>query len=412
MLKHKAKWRIIAAGIIGNVIEYYDFALIGFLATVMGQLFFPSNDPFISILGSLGAFAAGMVMRPIGAIFFGHIGDKVNRKYALFGSLAMMAFPTFFIGFLPTYAQVGILAPILLVILRMIQGFSVGGEYSSSIVYLIEESPKENQNLYGSFVSLGAKLGMAIGSAVCTLLLFMYGEQEMVSWAWRVPFLFSIVLTIIGFMLRKNLESGYEAVESKEIPLFEIMKNYRSLFWYFLIMASAIWIFYYTLFIYLPLWLETYGGLTKEVASRLNTFSIALGVVLIPLMAMIADKIGSKKVIHISFLFTFVLIIPLFWLMSKGDVVMSSIAIFVMTILLCSAQAPIFALCVNAIDKHGYRASFTALILGIASGIVGGMTPAIMATLTKITSLFFAPALLIMSMILLYFVLYYKNSRL
>ena len=133
----RSKKKIIAAGIIGNVIEYYDFALIGFLAVMMGNLFFPSTDPFLSLLGSFGAFAAGMIMRPVGALVFGHIGDRVGRRFALMSSLVLMALPTFLIGFLPTYAQIGMMAPILLVALRMIQGLSVGGEYASSIVYLV-----------------------------------------------------------------------------------------------------------------------------------------------------------------------------------------------------------------------------------------------------------------------------------
>jgi MHS family proline/betaine transporter-like MFS transporter len=176
------KVRLILAGVIGNVIEYYDFALIGFLAPIIGSLFFPSSNHFLSLLGSFGAFAAGMIARPLGAVFFGHIGDKVSRKHALFGSLILMALPTFLIGFLPTYAQIGIFAPILLVFLRLIQGFSVGGEYSSSIVYLVEEAPHGYQNLYGSFVSLGAKLGMTIGSAFYGLLLMLYGETWMLEW--------------------------------------------------------------------------------------------------------------------------------------------------------------------------------------------------------------------------------------
>jgi MHS family proline/betaine transporter-like MFS transporter len=395
MLKHKAKWRIIAAGIIGNVIEYYDFALIGFLAPVVGALFFPSNNEFLSILGSLGAFAAGMIMRPIGAIVFGHIGDKKNRKHALFGSLILMALPTFFIGFLPTFAQIGIAAPVLLVILRMIQGFSVGGEYASSIVYLVEEAPKDHQNLYGSFVSLGAKLGMAIGSAMCGFLLLYYGEKEILEWAWRVPFLASMVLAIIGLMLRRSLENNYEAPKSKQIPLFEILKNFRYVFWSFLILASAIWMLYYTLFIYLPLWLETYGGLSKKSASGLNTFSIVLGVILIPTFALIADKIGSLKLIKISAISTAIFILPIFWIMTKGDMVLTSIAVTLMTTILCAFQAPIFALTVNALPIHNYRASFTAIILGSAAGIVGGSTPALMATITKISGMPTAPAFLI-----------------
>ncbi len=395
MLKHKTKWRIVAAGIIGNVIEYYDFALIGFLAATIGTLFFPSDNHFLSILGSFGAFAAGMIMRPVGAIFFGHLGDKISRKHALFSSLVLMALPTFLIGFLPTFAQAGIIAPLLLVLLRMIQGFSVGGEYASSIVYLVEEASQNRQNLYGSFVSLGAKLGMAIGSGFCGLLLYYYGEKEILEWAWRVPFWASIVLAIVGLALRSSLEHSYTPIKSNKVPIVEILKNYQNIFWVFLVLASAIWMLYYTLFIYLPLWIESYGGIDKSTASTLNTYSIFLGVIFIPIMAIIADKIGSIKLIKLSAILITLLIIPLFITMSIGNIILTTIAISIMTILLCAFQAPIFATVVNAVPNHNYRASFTAVILGSAAGVVGGSTPALMATITKISGVSIAPAFLI-----------------
>ena len=395
MLKLRAKWRIISAGIIGNVIEYYDFAIIGFMAVIMGQLFFPSSDPFLSLLGAFGAFAAGMIMRPIGAIFFGHIGDKISRKYALLVSLLMMTLPTFLIGLLPTYAQVGLIAPVLLVLLRMIQGFSVGGEYASSIVYLVESSPKENQNLYGSFVSLGAKLGMAIGAGFCGLLVAHYGDDVMLEWAWRVPFLVSIVLALFGLYLRRHLEDDYQAEKSKEIPIVEIVRHHRKPFWRYLILASAIWMFYYTLFIYLPIWLQTHAELSKNQASSLNTYSIFLGVLFIPVMAIVADRLGSLRVMRYAAISTAILIIPIFWLMLSKDIVGITIAITVMTVLLCAFQAPIFASTVNAISVTKYRASFTAVILGSAAGIVGGTTPALMTLLTNLTSEPLAPAIMI-----------------
>jgi len=395
MLIHLAKWRIIAAGIIGNVIEYYDFALIGFLAVIMGQLFFPSTDPFLSLLGSFGAFAAGMVMRPIGAIFFGHIGDKIGRKHALIGSLVMMALPTFLIGFLPTYAQIGIMAPIILVGLRMIQGFSVGGEYASSIVYLVEESPQGHANLYGSFVSLGAKLGMAIGAGFCGILLGYLGEESMLEWGWRIPFWSSMALALIGVYLRRHLTDNYVAPKTKEIPILKILKHHRREFWLFLALASAIWMLYYTLFVYMPVWLEFYAGLDKATSSYINTYSIVLGVIFIPIMAIIADRVGSLRLMRLSAIATAVSIIPIFLLMTTQDMYAILPAISIMTLLLCAFQAPIFATTVSAISTHNYRASFTAVILGSAAGIVGGSTPALMTAMTKISGEPLSPAFLI-----------------
>ncbi|HEX5330509.1 MFS transporter [Sulfuricurvum sp.] len=389
------KKKIIAAGIIGNVIEYYDFALIGFLAVMMGHLFFPSNDPFLSLLGSFGAFAAGMIMRPVGALVFGHIGDRVGRRYALMGSLMMMALPTFLIGFLPTYGQIGILAPILLVALRMIQGLSVGGEYASSIVYLVEQSSPNRQNLYGSFVSVGAKIGMALGSGLCGALLWYLGEDAMGEWGWRIPFWASIVIAAAGLYLRRNLADNYVPSDDKTVPIVAILRHHRREFWQFLTIASSIWIFYYTVFVYLPIWLEKSAHLSKVEAGQINTLSIVIGVIFIPLMAMVADKIGSFRVMRTAALALALGIYPLMVGMSIGGYWVALGGSLILVVLLCAFQAPIFASTVMALNYHGYRASFTAVILGSAAGIVGGLTPMLMTSLEKFSGDPYAPASLI-----------------
>ncbi|KFN39595.1 MAG: hypothetical protein JU82_06425 [Sulfuricurvum sp. MLSB] len=389
------KQKIVAAGIIGNVIEYYDFALIGFLAVMMGQLFFPSSDPFLSLLGSFGAFAAGMVMRPVGALVFGHIGDRIGRRTALMSSLVLMALPTFLIGFLPTHAQIGIMAPILLVALRMIQGLSVGGEYASSIVYLVEQSSPNRQNLYGSFVSVGAKIGMALGSGFCGFLLWYLGEDAMGEWGWRIPFWASIVIAAAGLYLRRNLTDTYQPPEDKVVPIVAILRHHRREFWQFLSIASAIWIFYYTVFVYLPIWLEGSAHLSKAEAGEINTLSIVIGVVFIPLMAMAADKIGSLRVMRIAALILALSVFPLFYAMSIGGYWGALAGSVALVVLLCAVQAPIFAATVKALSYHGYRASFTAVILGSAAGIVGGLTPVMMTTLTELSGNPYAPSYLI-----------------
>lgn len=389
-----SKVRIVAAGVIGNVIEYYDFALIGFLAVMMGELFFPSSDPFLSLLGSFGAFAAGMVMRPVGALIFGHIGDRIGRRFALLGSLLLMALPTFLIGFLPTYAQVGIMAPILLVVLRMVQGLSVGGEYASSIVYLVEHSTAGRKNLFGSFVSVGAKIGMAIGSGFCGFLVWYLGEEAMREWGWRIPFWASIAIAVAGLYLRRSLSETYHPSEEKTIPIIAIVRNHARVFWQFLGIASAIWMFYYTIFVYLPIWLEINAGLSKTQAGEINTISIVAGVAFIPLMAMVADRMGSIRLMRVAAFALALGVWPLFYTMSVGGYAGILASVVALVILLCAFQAPIFAATVEALPHHGYRASFTAVILGSAAGIVGGVTPALMTSLGQLGDPF-APAYLV-----------------
>jgi MHS family proline/betaine transporter-like MFS transporter len=162
--------RAIFAGIAGNVMEWYDFAVYGYFATVIGQQFFPAKDKSSSLIAAFGVFAAGFLMRPLGSLVFGHIGDKLGRKLALTASVMVMAVPTFLIGLLPTYEQAGRIAPLLLVLLRLVQGLSVGGEYTTSGVFLVEQSAPERRGFLGSFVPLGATFGVLLGSAVSALL--------------------------------------------------------------------------------------------------------------------------------------------------------------------------------------------------------------------------------------------------
>jgi MHS family proline/betaine transporter-like MFS transporter len=277
----------------------------------------------------------------------------------------------------------------------MIQGLSVGGEYASSIVYLVEQSSPNRQNLYGSFVSVGAKIGMALGSGLCGALLWYFGEDVMGDWGWRIPFWASIIIAAAGLYLRRNLSDNYQPSEDKTVPIVAILRHHRAEFWQFLTIASSIWIFYYTVFIYLPVWLEGSAHLSKAEAGEINTLSILTGVIFIPLMAMVADKIGSFRVMRTAALALALSIYPLMVGMSIGGYWVALAGILVLVVLLCAFQAPIFASTVMALQYHGYRSSFTAVILGSAAGIVGGITPALMTSLEKLSGDPYAPASLI-----------------
>jgi len=214
-------------------------------------------------------------------------------------------------------------------------------------------------------------------------------------WGWRIPFWVSIIIAAAGLYLRRNLTDVYQPSEDKTVPIVAILRHHRSEFWRFLSVASAIWIFYYTVFVYLPIWLEGSAGLSKAESGQINTMSIIVGVIFIPLMAMVADKIGSFRVMRIAALGLAIGIYPLMVGMSIGGYWASLAGTIVMVIFLCAFQAPIFASTVMALEYHGYRSSFTAVILGSAAGIVGGITPALMTSLERLSGDPYAPASLI-----------------
>src|SRR5262245_65169066 len=196
----------VLAGMIGNAVEWYDYGLCGYLAPFLATLFFPSKDPLDSLMATFGVFAAGFLMRPLGAIAFGHLGDRLGRKKALVVSVALMAVPTGLIALLPTYAAVGPTAAVLLVLLRLLQGFSVGGEFTGSTIFLVEHAPPARRGFIGSWVGFSTNVGCLLGSGVGALLVMVMGRQGLEAWGWRLPFLLGAGLGVVGLCLRLTVE--------------------------------------------------------------------------------------------------------------------------------------------------------------------------------------------------------------
>ena len=186
--------RNISSGAIGNALEWYDFAIYGYFATSIGRIFFPKEDPIAQVLAAFGIFAIGYLMRPVGGILIGHIVDRVSRQAALSVSIAAMAVPTFLIGVLPGYETIGIAAPILLTLCRMLQGLSVGGEYTTSLVFMVESAPTAHRGLNAALGCCGALLGMLLGSATGTVLATFIAPESLEVWGWRIPFIFGLFI--------------------------------------------------------------------------------------------------------------------------------------------------------------------------------------------------------------------------
>src|ERR1043166_3435962 len=197
--------KVVAAGIAGNVMEWYDFAVYGYFARTIGNLYFPVGDDHARTLAAFGAFAAGFLMRPLGAILFGYIGDRVGRGPSLLWSVVMMAAPTFCIGLLPTYNQIGLLAPILMILFRLMQGLAVGGEYTGSAVFLAETAHPDRRGFAAAWAPFGAISGILLGSLAGAIVLNVLPLEDVVAGGWRVPFLLGVVVGGVGFILRRRL---------------------------------------------------------------------------------------------------------------------------------------------------------------------------------------------------------------
>jgi MFS transporter, MHS family, proline/betaine transporter len=367
--------RVVTAGVIGNVLEWYDFAVYGFFAPILAAKFFPNDDPRVSLLAAFAAFAVGFLMRPVGAAVFGHIGDRYGRARALLFSVMMMAVPTVLMGLLPTYDSIGIAASVLIVLLRMCQGIAVGGEFTASIVFLAENAPAPRRGFFASFSMFGATFGTMLGSAVGGLLTRVMSADALASWGWRAAFVSGIVVAVIGIVIRRGMfdSPGKAAVGS---PLAVAFRHHR---WQVLRvlglnMASAAT--YYTLFVYAATWVSQTTPISRAAALDITTVTILTFLVVLPIAAFISDRVGRKLVLIFGMGGCLVMALPLVTTMHAGAVVTTAAAQMAFGALLAVQMASIPA-AMTEMFPHAVRVSAVSVGYGLAYALFGGTAPAV-----------------------------------
>lgn len=312
--------RLIASGIVGNVLEWFDFAVYGFFAPVFAKLFFPSDNATLSLIAAYGAFAAGFLMRPLGGAIFGHIGDRYGRRAALVTSIVLMALSSLCIALLPTYGQVGVIAGILMVLLRMFQGVAVGGEYTGSIVFLTENAPSNQRAFYASWAVSAATSGVLLGSLFGAGLSYVTTDAQMLSWGWRVPFFFGVFVAVAAFYLRRNMDEG-EQTETVEFPLGHTFKHHWRQVLHVLALNAGFAVVFYIGFVYVAEWLVSEVHETHYQALTINSISLATMLVLVPVFARLSDRYGRKPFLIAGSAGIVVLAHPLVWVMSHPNVI-------------------------------------------------------------------------------------------
>lgn len=395
--------KMIAAGAIGNILEWYDFAVYGFFATVIGRVFFPKEDTIAQLLFAFGVFAIGYLMRPLGGMLIGHIGDRFGRKEALSISVAAMAIPTFIVGILPGYEAIGLAAPILLTLCRMLQGLSVGGEYTTSIVFMVENAPKNRRGTAGALACCGATLGILLGSATGAALAAVMSPESLDSWGWRIPFLFGLVIGVVGLLLRRNLEVKNEAVGEQKQPLKEVFQSHRLL----LAKLAGLTVFtavsFYLIFVYLVSWLQLADKMGEEISLEINTISM---VALIPFTlagGALSDRIGRKPLVMGTIAATILLAYPLFnGMYHQSQVIVQLCQLsFALLVGICLGIFPAFM--AETAPAH-IRSTSLALGYNLTMGIVGGLTPLTATWLVNQTHNSIAPVFMIIAAALISFV--------
>jgi MHS family proline/betaine transporter-like MFS transporter len=381
--------KIIISGVIGNILENYYYILYANFAVIISKLFFPKTDLYTSMLATFGIFAAGFFMRPIGAIIFGHIGDKYGRRIALSASIMLMSIPTALIGVLPDYSQIGILAPIALLIIRLLQGVSIGGETSGFMTYLMESMPDSKRKaLLGSIAISSTALGLFFGFLSSFICNFYFSENEN---AWRIPFLISLPIGIIGIYIRTKLDESpeFKTLQDKGLlaksPFKELFKNHTKRFFIICGLFISISIPFYIFFAFLATFLIKILHYTQVQVSIIYLIcTLAFGC-FAPISGWLSDRFGIYKVLLCAILTFTALLFPVFTLIFRSDFYSTLLGCLIFIFLISLYQGSIPSIILQIFPTK-VRAIGTAFSFNMVSAIFGGLAPLVLTWFIKISN--------------------------
>jgi MFS transporter, MHS family, proline/betaine transporter len=396
------------AASIGNLMEWYDFGVYAYLATLIAAKFFPSADPTASLLSAFAAYGVGFLARPVGGMVIGRLGDTQGRKAALVLTVFLMALGTIGIGLLPSYEKIGIWAPILLVGLRIVQGIAAGGEWGTSTAFIVEWSPPDRRGFFGSFQQVSTVGGSLLGSATAAVLISVLSSTTMLAWGWRVPFLLGALLLAIGVYLRQNVEETPTFKASRKAQPEESALSGAALGMQAFEFTIFWTVAYYILLAWMPSFTQRFAGLTPSEALWSNTIGLIAMVIAIPLCGALSDRIGRRPLLMASTVSVGLLAWPLFSVMAKGNglgVVISIQILFGVLLALYAGPGPA---AISEIFPTHLRSTWMSTGYTFAVAVFGGFAPFVSTWLIWATGspvsptyLYLAPAALVTLLVLL-----------
>ena len=402
--EHATLRRVAVSSFLGNFIEWFDYASYSYFATVIALVLMPPGDPTVALLETFGVFALSFLMRPVGAFFWGHMGDKKGRKWALATSILMMSAATFVIGLLPTFEAVGILAPILLLCLRMVQSFSASGEYAGAATFLAEYAPSNHRGLYCSLVPASTATGLLIGSALATFMFMTWGHDSsfVTEWGWRIPFLMAGPLGYIAHFIRTRLEDSpafHEMEhEKKEVdrPSRLVFKKYRRRLLSSIAATMVNSVGFYLVLTYLPTYLTSYTTMGASEAQLATDIALVTYIFIIFGAGRLSDRVGRRRMLLGACATFIVLSIPCFLMLGTASLPIVIVAELIMCVTLSLNDANIA--CYQA-EMFPTEVRYTGAALGsnIAYVVFGGTASFVATALIDATGNGLMPAFYMMA---------------
>ena len=391
----------LAAIVIGNALEWYDFISFGFLIVIISRLFFPAESEYASMLATTATFGVGFFMRPVGGVLLGLYADRYGRKAALLLIIVLMTVAIAMIGFAPTYAAIGIAAPLIMVLARLLQGFATGGEFASATSFLIESAPANRRGFYGSWQMVGQGLALLTGAVIGALLTRNLSPEAMDSWGWRVPFLFGLLIGPVGIYIRRHLNETEAFLDSRAVAAdrrdFAVMlrAHLKDVLVCAGIVTSAT-IQFYVILLYMPTFARVQLQLPLDEGFIAQSIGLACMIVLTPVFGALSDRIGRRPILVGSLLLTLVLIYPLFEWVSSAP---SFGRLAAMQVVLCSLLGGLHGPISTAVAEQfpaGWRSTGLGIGYNTAVMTFGGSAQFLVTWLIEATGSALAPALYVM----------------
>lgn len=412
--------RVVLAGAVGSIIEYFDFGVYGYVATILAVHFFSSENPTVALLSTLATFAVAFVLRPVGALIFGHYGDRLGRKNALAATVILMAAASGLIGILPTYAAIGLGATILLVIARSLQGIAAGGELGGAASFVAEKSPNDRRGFFTSTTQTGALAGSLLASVTVLLLNLGLGEETMLNWGWRIPFLIAIPVGLFGLWIRNGLEESEEfeaaqaaaaEVKEKQQPIRMLFSNYPGKLVQVVGLSVLLFSAYYVAYVYVNIHMQTVLNFSADFAYLSTTLTLIVSVILMPFFGALSDRVGRKPVFIGAAVAAIILAVPSFLLFEQGG----AIAILSQVILGLVDSALMGVALSTYSEMFPTEVRYTGLAFGFSVGaaLAGGTSPYISRWLVEFTGDHLSPAYFLIgtAVITLITALFLKETR-